>query len=173
MIHTYEKIILWLTVAILVIFLGAIVYAASLGVHLAHSGGRVDPAMLDQTSPFDQPGVTELAPGQYQAIVVARVWSFAPGEVNVPAGSTVTFQVASPDVIHGFRILGTDVNSMVIPGEISLVSHTFTEPGEYLMVCHEYCGVGHQGMYGKVIVTGVAGGDGPPAAAAPSTGGES
>jgi heme/copper-type cytochrome/quinol oxidase subunit 2 len=32
------------------------------------------------------------------------------------------------------------------------VTHTFDEPGEYRIVCHEYCGVSHQAMFGTVVV---------------------
>jgi cytochrome c oxidase subunit II len=41
---------------------------------------------------------------------------------------------------------------MLIPGHISRVVHTFRERGEYLTICHEFCGLGHHLMAGKVIV---------------------
>ena len=41
---------------------------------------------------------------------------------------------------------------MLIPGQISQVTYTFDEPGEHLLICHEFCGIGHHVMYGKVIV---------------------
>ena len=46
------------------------------------------------------------------------------------------------------------VNAMVIPGQITRITGTFDEPGEYNIVCHEYCGIGHHGMWGKVVVGG-------------------
>jgi cytochrome c oxidase subunit 2 len=61
--------------------------------------------------------------------------------------------VTSKDVQHGFQIDGTNVNMQIVPGQVSKLSHTFTVPGEYRFVCHEYCGAGHAAMYGKVIVT--------------------
>ncbi len=64
----------------------------------------------------------------------------------------MTFISTSADVIHGLHIERTRVNVMLIPGQISKVEYTFDEPGEYLMICHEYCGSGHHLMYGKVIV---------------------
>ncbi len=60
--------------------------------------------------------------------------------------------MTSPDVIHGFYIQGTRVNLMVIPGQITRASYRFQRPGEYLLLCHEYCGVGHHTMHGKVVV---------------------
>jgi cytochrome c oxidase subunit 2 len=49
-------------------------------------------------------------------------------------------------------IVGTPVNMMVVPGQISKLTVRFDRPGEYLIVCHEYCGSGHHVMSGKVIV---------------------
>lgn len=41
---------------------------------------------------------------------------------------------------------------MVTPGWVSSVTHTFKQAGTYLLVCHEYCGAGHQLMAGSVEV---------------------
>ena len=80
------------------------------------------------------------------------MWSFTPNEIRIPAGSEVTFLATSVDVIHGIHIEGTRVNMMLIPGQIARNTYRFEEPGEHLMVCHEYCGAGHHLMYGRVIV---------------------
>jgi cytochrome c oxidase subunit 2 len=42
---------------------------------------------------------------------------------------------------------------MVLPGQISKLTHRFDKPGEYNYVCHEYCGAGHAAMFGKITVT--------------------
>ncbi|MFO7262344.1 MAG: cytochrome c oxidase subunit II, partial [bacterium] len=78
--------------------------------------------------------------------------AFLPQEIRVPVGAEVTFTVTTPDVIHGFMIAGTRVNLMLIPGQVSRMTYTFRRPGEYALICHEYCGLGHQGMVGRVIV---------------------
>jgi cytochrome c oxidase subunit 2 len=41
---------------------------------------------------------------------------------------------------------------MLIPGEITELDYRFEERGEHLLICHEYCGVGHHLMFGRVIV---------------------
>lgn len=84
--------------------------------------------------------------------MIAQVFLFTPNEIEVPAGSEVTFILTSRDVIHGFKIVGTSVNMMVVPGQISKLTVRFDRPGEHLIVCHEYCGSGHHVMSGKVIV---------------------
>jgi cytochrome c oxidase subunit 2 len=46
----------------------------------------------------------------------------------------------------------TNINLMALPGQVSKTSARFDAPGEYRFFCHEYCGLGHQIMWGKVIV---------------------
>lgn len=152
-VDTYEKAFLWLGAIMLVAFGGALLYASiAMGIHLPGRAGLVDPQQLASTPPFDQPGVRQTGPNQFEAVMIGRVWTFEPSEVHVPAGAEVTFIVTTPDVIHGFAIEGTRINMMLIPGQVSKNSYTFEEPGEHLLICHEYCGLNHHTMFGKVIV---------------------
>ena len=82
------------------------------------------------------------------------MFTFRPDPVTVPFGAPVTFRVTSPDVIHGFQIVGTNANATIIPGYVSQFTVTFPEPGEYLIVCNEYCGLAHHLMQGTVNVEG-------------------
>lgn len=141
------------SVAIPISFLVAIVLTAfAVGITVPGIGGRIDPKLIDTTAPFNQPGVRELAPGRYEVVMIASTFVFTPKDIEVPAGSKVTFIVTSRDVIHGFKIENSPVNVMVVPGQISRMTATFNNPGEYLFVCHEYCGGGHHVMAGKLIV---------------------
>ena len=65
---------------------------------------------------------------------------------------SVTFRATSADVIHGFIVGKSNVNTMLVPGFVTTFSTTFTEKGEKLMPCHEYCGTGHEAMWGRVQV---------------------
>lgn len=141
------------SVAIPVAVITAVLITAfAVGIRVPDIAGRIEPKAIAVTAPFDQPGLRELAPGKYEAAMVAQVFLFTPNEIEVPVGSEVTFVLTSRDVVHGFKIVGTPVNMMVVPGQISKMTVTFTEPGEYLVVCHEYCGGGHHAMSGKIIV---------------------
>ena len=82
----------------------------------------------------------------------AEFYVFRPTVVRVPAGVPVTFRITSPDVLHGFQVVGTNVNLTVAPGYVSQATATFETPGEYLVVCNEYCGLAHHLMQGTVIV---------------------
>lgn len=152
-IHQYEKAFLWVGAGMLVVFLFALFYSSiSMGIHLPDNVARVDPAEVRNEPPFNNPGVRQTAPGQYEAVILSQAWSFTPNEIRVPVGSEVTFISTSTDVIHGIHIERTRLNMMLIPGQVSRNNYTFETPGEYLMICHEYCGAGHHFMFGKVIV---------------------
>jgi cytochrome c oxidase subunit 2 len=64
--------------------------------------------------------------------------------------------MTSADVTHGFLIAGTNANTMVVPGYISQFTTVFDRPGDFLLVCHEFCGNGHHAMHGRVIVDSAA-----------------
>jgi cytochrome c oxidase subunit 2 len=70
----------------------------------------------------------------------------------MPQGRRVTLRFASPDVIHGLLVTGTNVNTMVVPGYVSQVHTEFQKTGDLLMPCHEYCGLGHSEMWATVQV---------------------
>jgi cytochrome c oxidase subunit 2 len=152
-VHSQEKVWIAISLGMLLVFFLAVTGSVAFGgFTLPGPEDRVDPQTVAQTPPFDRPGIREIAPGRYEVYMIARVWSFSPGELRIPPGSTVTFYLTSPDVIHGFLIPGTDVNVMVIPGQVTRVSQDFPESGEFLILCSEYCGLGHQNMSSKIIV---------------------
>jgi cytochrome c oxidase subunit II len=90
--------------------------------------------------------------GSVTVRIVAQQYSFTPQCLLVPAGVPITFRATSADVVHGFLVTHTNINSMVEPGYISTFRTTFASPGDHLMPCHEYCGTGHQGMWAHVKV---------------------
>ncbi len=152
--HPYERVWIMASAALLVVFVIGITLAAlSGGIAVPAPVGRVNPQTVDKEGPFASPGLRELAPGKYEAYIISQIWSFNPREITVPAGSTITFYVTSKDVQHGFQLEGTNINMQVVPGQISRLTAKLDRPGEYTFICHEYCGLGHATMFGKVIVT--------------------
>src|SRR3989441_12683444 len=99
--YLYELAWMLPSVALPVGMLAALAVTA-FGAHIGLPGeaGRVDPAAVMQTAPFNQPGVVEVAPGRYEAHLIAGIWFFSPPEIRVPEGSEVTFVATSQDVIH-------------------------------------------------------------------------
>ncbi|HMM49392.1 MAG TPA: hypothetical protein PKE32_07240 [Miltoncostaeaceae bacterium] len=82
-------------------------------------------------------------------------WIFTPNKV--PAGN-VSFKVTSRDVNHGMGIYSPDGKLLgsvqAMPGYTNTLNMKLDEPGDYLISCLEFCGVGHHRMHGTITVTG-------------------
>jgi len=112
----------------------------------------IDPQKVDETAPFDKPGVYQIGENEYEVVMTLQIFSFNPAKIEVPAGAKVHFIMTSKDVVHGFQVAGTNLNAMVMPGHIQRITQTFDEPGEFLVLCNEYCGSGHQLMGTTITV---------------------
>lgn len=97
-------------------------------------------------------GTTMGADGKVTVRLIAQQYSFVPQCIVVPADMPVTFRGTATDAIHGFIVGKTNVNTMLIPGFVATFTTTFHNTGEQLMPCHEYCGTGHEAMWGRVQV---------------------
>jgi cytochrome c oxidase subunit 2 len=137
---------------LLFFFLVALGVSALYGFHLPDDEWHTEQNPNAADSPFAKPGVVERSPGRFDAYLWAQIWNFAPNEIKVPAGSTVTFHIASRDVQHSLLIERTNVNVMVLPGRVTKITARFEQPGEYRFFCAEYCGIAHHIMFGKVVV---------------------
>ena len=141
----FEKRILIFTGVVLVVFFAAIMRAVSSGVSDVPACVPYDPSYLESR-------VTALDDHTYQVFMVAQMWSFQPSEIFIPVGSEVDFYLTSKDVVHGFEITEKNVNMMAVRGGINKKTVKFDKPGVYPIICHEYCGSGHQHMKAEVIV---------------------
>lgn len=110
------------------------------------------PECLPYDKAYSEPKVEKLDEKTYQVFAVAGMWQFEPSEIYVPVGAEVDFYLTSKDVVHGFNISEKNVNMSAIYGAITKSTVKFDKPGVYDIVCHEFCGVGHQNMHAQVIV---------------------
>ncbi|WIV66613.1 cytochrome c oxidase subunit II [Natrialbaceae archaeon AArc-T1-2] len=159
-VHQYEKLWLGAALVLIVAIIATITYGTvGLGIAMVDdSEETVNPSNLGEVEGFDDPGVTQVGENEYDVHVIAFQFGYEPGDeqlfepIEVPEDSTVNFYVTSSDVIHSFSLVGTNVNTMVIPGEVATMTVEFDEPGEYGIVCNEYCGPDHHNMEGKLEV---------------------
>jgi cytochrome c oxidase subunit 2 len=147
----------WIFVAFCLIgvFVAAILYTAvAKHVHPPGEMETIDSARLHLSDEFaeDKLGVATLPDGSVKVTLVAARYGFYPREIRIPAGQPITFRIASADVLHGIHVPMTNMGTMVVPGYVSTVTTTFPKPGEYPMLCNEYCGMGHDHMWSKVTV---------------------
>lgn len=149
----YERNWMRFSVVLLIIFFATISVAGfAMGIQVNGADAEVDPRVVTDSGPWAEPGVREIADGEYEAWVIAQTWAFVPREITIPVGAKVEIHVTSPDLQHGFKITDTNVNMQIVPGQVSTMSYTFDEVGEFPYICHEYCGTGHAAMFGVVNV---------------------
>jgi cytochrome c oxidase subunit II len=162
--HKYEKIWLLFGIGSLVVFLLVLGYGAFWqGTHPQSHGITIDPNNIESNEAFkpENLGITQVEEDKYILNIAASAFYYDLGKdedgnavrhIRIPKGSTVLFQVASKDVVHGFNVAGTNVNMMVEPGYISSLETVMKNPGTYTIVCNEYCGIGHHMMYATLEV---------------------
>jgi cytochrome c oxidase subunit II len=140
-----EKKALAVTLALIGLFVFSLLYAKN--------KYRSDvPECLPYDKAYTDPKINRLDSTTYQVFSVASMWQFQPSEIYIPVGSEVDFYLTSKDVVHGFNIAEKNVNMMAVYGAINKTTVKFDKPGVYNIVCHEYCGIGHQNMRAQVIV---------------------
>lgn len=71
-------------------------------------------------------------------------------ELVVPVNTPVKLTMSATDVIHSFFVPQFRIKKDVIPNRYTVVWFEATEPGEYPVMCTEYCGTGHSRMLSKV-----------------------
>ena len=147
----------WATVSIGII-LAMVLMAAFAGIyHELMPQPRVetiDPRTLHLSGEFIESNLgSAVEPGGGVTVrAVGQQYSFSPPCILVPAGTPITIRATSADVVHGFLLPDTNVNTMVVPGFVAEVRTSFAEPGDYMMPCHEFCGLGHHAMWTRVSV---------------------
>ncbi|CAI8885584.1 cupredoxin domain-containing protein [Methylocaldum szegediense] len=154
-VHPLEKKWIYLVLAVIGLFLAAIFYTALVrNIHPPSHIETIDSARLHLSEEFaeDKLGVWTQPDGTIRVTLVAARYGFYPREILLPAETPVTFRIASADVLHGVHIPMTNMGTMVVPGYVSEITTSFPKPGEYPMLCNEYCGLGHDHMWSKVTV---------------------
>jgi len=135
-----------------------VVTAAVAGIHQASMPQlrveTADPRTLHLAGEFIESNLgSSLEPdGSVTVRAIGQQYSFTPQCIVVPTDTPVTIRATSSDVVHGFLIDGTNANAMLMPGYISSLGARFETPGERLMPCHEFCSVGHEGMWGRIKI---------------------
>lgn len=82
----------------------------------------------------------------------ARQWEFSPSVITVDAGDTVRLIITSADVDHGFFLPAFGVDEFLQAGKTVSVEFVADKVGTYSFRCNIFCGAGHSGMTGTLIV---------------------
>jgi cytochrome c oxidase subunit 2 len=157
-VHRFEKLWIGLSLLLIAAFIGIVLFGftvMNLKVPGVETGETVDPATVLSEGPFAKPGVRKISDDHYEVYMLAQQFIFRPGStrpLTLPAKTKVTFHMTSPDVMHGFEVPGSGLNSTVIPGQVATFTTRFPEAKSYGIICHQYCGSAHHNMQGEIKV---------------------
>ena len=85
--------------------------------------------------------------------VSARRFVFTPNTIQLRKGEPVTFELTSQDIFMGMNIPDFAVRSDIVPGQTTRLSFTPDKAGKFVFLCDVFCGDGHEGMSGTLVVT--------------------
>jgi cytochrome c oxidase subunit II len=147
----------WLIImaTMLLVMMAIIVVTGILGaLHPSSNVEIIDPTTLHLKGEFVESNLGTAIEPDFSVTVrlIATQYDFVPHCVEVPVGMPVKFRITSADVVHGFLLPDTNVNTMVVPGFVAEVRTRFAKEGEYAMPCHEFCGLGHHAMWAHVRI---------------------
>ena len=85
--------------------------------------------------------------------MLAMKFDYLPDTVTVKQGKPVVLELSTLDRIHGFDAPGLGLHTDIPPGAPTILRFTPQKPGVYNLHCDNFCGDGHEGMTGRIIVT--------------------
>jgi cytochrome c oxidase subunit II len=89
--------------------------------------------------------------------VTGYQWRWEIDSDTVKRGVPVVFNVHAGDVNHGMGVYDADQRLLfqvqAMPGYVNRVEYTFDKPGNYKVLCLEFCGLGHHVMLSEFSVT--------------------
>ena len=89
--------------------------------------------------------------------VVGHQWYWEIGSTRFTVDESVIFRVTSADVNHAFAIYDSDLRviaqTQAMPGYFNGLRVRFPRPGQYRVLCLEYCGLVHHSMLATLDVT--------------------
>ena len=97
--------------------------------------------------------IAQAGPAPRVIPVVARKFVFIPGEIAVKRGESVVLEFTAPEVAMGFFCAELDLRALIIPGQPARVPFTPARAGRFDFICDVFCGDGHEGMQGHLLVT--------------------
>jgi cytochrome c oxidase subunit II len=147
----------WINITLLIIALLIAIITIDALLHNINPPSKVetiDSAKLHLSKEFAESnlGVQLNDKGAIMVRMVAGRYSFFPKHIAVPAETKLTFRWVSMDVLHGVHIPMTNMSTMIVPGYVAEITTSFPKPGEYPVLCNEYCGLGHNHMWSNISV---------------------
>jgi heme/copper-type cytochrome/quinol oxidase subunit 2 len=88
--------------------------------------------------------------------MTAKKYEYDPAVITVKEGEHVTLIITALDHDHGFKIDGLRIDQLLKKGEPTTIEFTADTTGTFPFQCSHFCGLGHKGMKGELIVERVS-----------------
>jgi len=109
--------------------------------------------ILFGTSAVDTSTADQAAQPEQVIKITAKRFEYSPNEIRIKKGVPVILEFTSLDRVHGFTVpdLG-GIRATIEPGKATRVRIVVPASGTYEFHCDIFCGDGHEGMTGKIVV---------------------
>lgn len=84
--------------------------------------------------------------------VTAKKYEFSPNPIRVKKGQPVKLTITATDHDHGIQIDAFHIKQKLKKGEPTVIEFTPDQAGSFPFKCSVFCGFGHGGMKGTLIV---------------------
>lgn len=84
--------------------------------------------------------------------VTAKKYEYDPAVITLKQGDRVRLIVTALDHDHGFKIEALHIDQLVKKGESTSIEFNADVTGSFPFQCSHFCGLGHKGMKGELIV---------------------
>jgi cytochrome c oxidase subunit 2 len=85
--------------------------------------------------------------------IEAKKFSYNPDTITLKRGRPATLELVSLDRKHGFTVPDLGIRADVLPDKPVRITLTPQNSGTFPFHCDLFCGSGHEGMNGKIVVT--------------------
>jgi len=95
---------------------------------------------------------THVGKGVKEIRMTAKKYEYEPSVITVKQGEHVRLVITALDHDHGFKIDAYHIDELLKKGEPTTIEFTADTTGTFPFQCSHFCGLGHKGMKGELIV---------------------
>ena len=99
--------------------------------------------------------MTSFAEDQAEQVIKiqAKKFEYSPNKIRIKRGVPTILEFTSLDRVHGFTVPGLGgIRATIEPGKITHLRIVAPKTGTYEFYCDIFCGDGHEGMNGTIVV---------------------
>lgn len=101
-------------------------------------------------NPFGGPGIAQES--EQTIRITAQKFFYDPNNIIVKKDVPVVLELTSSDALHGFNCPDLKIRADLLPNKTAILRFTPTKAGVFPFHCDVFCGSGHEGMTGTIVV---------------------